>query len=433
MPRSTPSSPLSASERRIVLLVAAIQLINVLDFVIVMPLGPDFSTGLGIPTSNIGLISGSYTLAAAFAGVAGSLWLDRFRRRPALLWSLVGLVISTFAASLATGLTTLLAARVVAGLFGGPATALGIALVTDAVPVEKRGRALGIVMSAFSVASVLGVPLGLEISRLFGWRATFLCVAGLGAVVTATFAAMMPASAAVFEKQPVSVPASLPSAEDKQGESSPPARLLSGPALLALGYTFLLSAGVFAIVPSLAAYIQFNLGYPRESLGLLYMVGGVFSFVTLRFAGLAVDRWGIKGVLIAGTLIHSFALITGFLLSSWIAPAMLLIGSYMVSGGLRMVPIQTLATRVPLPHQRAQFLSAQSALRHGGSAVGALLSSAVLVASPDGQLQHMPLVAVCALAAAWLVVPLVFKAEAAIRLRDRLLLQEQPPVATSPR
>lgn len=424
MPQLNGSAPLDPTERRIVLLVAAIQLINVLDFVIVMPLGPDFSQGLGIPTSNIGLISGSYTFAAAIAGAAGSLWLDRVSRRKALLWSLVGLVLSTFAASLVTNLATLLGARLLAGIFGGPATALGIALVTDAVPVNKRGRALGTVMAAFSVASVLGIPLGLEISRLCGWRATFLCVAGLGAMVTTTFAWLMPASAPVFHKQPAPFSASQSSASSQPNPSQrqafrAPQRLLTGPALVALSYTFLMSAGVFAIVPSLAAYIQFNLGYPRESLGMLYMVGGIFSFATLRIAGLAVDHLGVKGVLVTGTVVHSLALGLGFLTSDWAAPAMLLISAYMISGGLRMVPIQTIATRVPLPHQRAQFLSAQSALRHAGSAVGAFLSSAVLVATPDGRLENMPLVALCALTAAWLIVPLVFWVETAVRKRER--------------
>lgn len=418
MSSSNSRTPLSPAERRIVLLVAAIQLINVLDFVIVMPLGPDFAIGLGIPTSNIGLISGSYTFAAAFAGLAGSVWLDRFPRRPALLVSLAGLVLSTFAASLATGLPTLLAARLAAGMFGGPATALGIALVTDAVPVAKRGRALGTVMAAFSVASVLGIPAGLEISRLFGWRSTFFCVAGLGAAVTAAFAWLMPSSDPVFRKQSDPPASSVSLGSTPQPTPDAPQRLLSGPALIALSYTFLMSAGVFAIVPSLAAYIQFNLGYPRESLGLLYMVGGVFSFASLRVAGLAVDRFGVKKVLVIGTLVHTGALGCGFVSSDWAAPAMALIASYMVSSGLRMVPIQTLATRVPLAHQRAQFLSAQSALRHGGSAFGAFVSSAVLVATPEGHLKNMPLVAICALAAAWMVVPLVFRAEAAVRRRE---------------
>jgi predicted MFS family arabinose efflux permease len=76
--------PPVASERLIVFLIGAIQFVNVLDFVMVMPLGPDFATALGISTSRIGIVGGSYTAAAAVAGIVGSLFLDKFDRRPAL-------------------------------------------------------------------------------------------------------------------------------------------------------------------------------------------------------------------------------------------------------------------------------------------------------------------------------------------------------------
>ncbi len=53
----------SVSERTLVLLVAAVQFINLLDFVMVMPMGPDFAHALGIPASNLGFIGGAYTAA----------------------------------------------------------------------------------------------------------------------------------------------------------------------------------------------------------------------------------------------------------------------------------------------------------------------------------------------------------------------------------
>src|SRR5699024_5894872 len=68
----------STSERAVVLLVAMVQFVNILDFMMVMPMGPDFAAALGIPLSRLGLIGGSYTFAAMVSGLAGSLFLDRF-------------------------------------------------------------------------------------------------------------------------------------------------------------------------------------------------------------------------------------------------------------------------------------------------------------------------------------------------------------------
>src|SRR5688500_17567078 len=112
------------SERKLVFLIGSIQFVNVLDFMMVMPLGPDFARDLGIPSSQLGLIGGSYTAAAAIVGIAGAFFLDRFDRRRALAVALAGLVLGTVAGGFATGLPSLLGARILAGAFGGPATAL---------------------------------------------------------------------------------------------------------------------------------------------------------------------------------------------------------------------------------------------------------------------------------------------------------------------
>ncbi len=59
------------SERLIILVISAAQFVNVLDFVIVMPLGPDFARDLGIGTSQLPLVGSAYTAAAAVAGLVG--------------------------------------------------------------------------------------------------------------------------------------------------------------------------------------------------------------------------------------------------------------------------------------------------------------------------------------------------------------------------
>ncbi|HVE83517.1 MAG TPA: MFS transporter, partial [Myxococcales bacterium] len=92
------------SEGLIIFLVGAIQLINILDFVIVMPMGPDLARGVGISTRYVGLIGGSYTLAAALSGLAGLFFLDRFDRRKAVAVAMFGLVVGTAAGGFAWGL-----------------------------------------------------------------------------------------------------------------------------------------------------------------------------------------------------------------------------------------------------------------------------------------------------------------------------------------
>ncbi|MGC3999448.1 MAG: MFS transporter [Anaeromyxobacter sp.] len=393
----------TVSERTLLFLVGAVQFINVLDFMMVMPLGPDFAQALGIPSSQLGLIGGAYTGAAAVAGMLGAAFLDRFDRRKALAVAMLGLVAGTAAGGLASGLGTMVLARIIAGAFGGPATALSISIVADAVPAERRGRALGAVMGAFSVASVLGVPLGLEAARLGSWRTPFFGVAALGVVLAGAAVRLMPP-----------MTAHLRSGAAPAGAG----RLLRRPiALFSLTATATSMLSGFALIPNFSAFVQFNLRFPRERLSLAYLIGGVVSFFMLRASGRLVDRLGAPAVATLGTV--AFLLVVTFGLAfppPWL-PVVLFFGAFMTANSLRNVSITTLSSRVPGPAERARFLSAQSAVQHLASALGATLSTRVLTVSPDGRLGGMPrLVAGAALVASALPL-LVLQVNARLRAR----------------
>jgi predicted MFS family arabinose efflux permease len=70
----------------------------------------------------------------------------------------------------------------------------------------------------------------------------------------------------------------------------------------------------YTMVPNLSAYVQFNRGYPRDQLGVLYMIGGGFGFGTARLAGWLADRCGAPPVTVAGTTLYAAVLIVGFIM-----------------------------------------------------------------------------------------------------------------------
>jgi predicted MFS family arabinose efflux permease len=377
-----------ASERRIIFLVGAIQFVNVLDFMMVMPLGPDFAVSLGISNAQLGLIGGSYTAAAAVTGLVGSFFLDRFDRRVALAVAMLGLALGTLAGAFATGLGTLVLARAVAGAFGGPATSLSLAIVSDVVPPERRGKAFGAVMGAFAVASVLGVPAGLELARQGGWRLPFFAVTGIGIVLTAAAARLLPPLRGHL----------VASAE------IPPLRALARPAVIeSYVMTAVIMAGGFALIPNLSAFLQFNLGYPRERLGLLYLVGGAVSFVNLRLVGALVDRYGATRIGTIGSLALMALCYGWFIAAPGTLPVMLAFVLFMVSMTFRNVPFTTVTSKVPGPAERARFMSIQSAVQHLAAAAGAFLSSRMLTELPDKRLAGMGRVAVFSIALTALV------------------------------
>ncbi|HYH18961.1 MAG TPA: MFS transporter [Azospirillum sp.] len=394
----------TSDERRIVLVIAAVQFINVLDFMMVMPLGPDFAAALGFAPSHIGYVGGSYTLAAAVAGLAGSAFLDRFDRRTALAVTLAGLVVATALGGLAVDLPTLLATRVLAGLFGGPAVALGIALVADCVAPERRGRAMGVVMGTFSLAAVLGLPVGLELARLGGWRLPFFAVAGLAAVVVAAAMAVLPPQRGHLTEGPG------PAVLARLGS------LLSRRAVwLAYATAGLLQMQAFVVIPNISAYVQHNLGYPRDGLGLLYMVGGALTFFGMRAAGRTVDRYGSAPVTLVNTLLMTGVLWAGFLdYRAWM-PILVIFPLFMLSNGARMVANSAVYSRVPHPQERAGFMALVSAVTHVAAAAGSFLSAQILETLPDGRLDNVAAMAWVAIALGLAVPPLMYGLERVLR------------------
>lgn len=377
----------SISEGRLLLLLGAVQFVNVLDFVMVMPLGPDFAMALGIPTHQLGLITGAYTAAAAAAGLAVSSLLDRFDRRSAMVCTLGGLAIGTALAGIATGLWTLVFARLVAGAFGGPATSVCLSILTDAVPVERRGRAMGKVMGAFSVASVVGVPIGLKLATIGAWNTPFFTVAVLGLVAALASATQLPKMTGHLG--------------GPAGRGAPRPLwtfLQEGSVLLSLSCSAVAMIGAFSIITNLSTFVQFNLGYPRQSLDLLYMVGGVVAFFSMRAAGYSVDRWGATYVVSVGTVallgIIGFAFLPP---TPWI-PVIGLFAGFMLANSTRLVGLSSLTTRVPSPRDRARFMSLQSAVQHISTSAGAAGSTWLLTEGPGGRLEGMPRLAMIALA-----------------------------------
>lgn len=399
--------PTAYNERLILFLVGAVQFVNILDFMMVMPLGPDFAASLQIPLSELGLVAGSYTAAAAVAGIAGSYFLDRFDRRLALATAMAGLVIGTMLGGFATGLPSMIAARVIAGAFGGPASSIAVAIVADVVPAERRGAAMGKVMGAFAVSSVVGVPLGLEIAHLGGWRMPFFSVAAMGLVVALAAAWSMPPIRAHLDAPRQKVETTLLS-------------LLRQPTvLLSLSCTASVTGAAFILFPSLTAWVQYNVGYPREHLGILYMVGGGCSFFSMRAIGRLTDRLGGVVVALVASVVFAANNLAAFFLPAPLLPMIAVYVVMMVSNSSRNVVLNTVTSRVPGPAERARFLSLQSAAQHTAAALAAMGSSALLTERPDHKLDGMVSIAGVSIGLTLLLPVLVTLVER--RLRDRAL------------
>ena len=174
------------------LTLAAVQFTHIVDFMIMMPLGPQLMRILEIGPRQFSLLVSAYTFAAAASGFVAAFWIDRFDHKRVLLALYGGFIVATALCGLAPNYPLLLAARIVAGTFGGVIGGLVLAIVADLVPFARRATATGIVATSFSLAAVAGVPAGLWIAAHSTWRTPFLVLAAASVVVAIAASRVLP-------------------------------------------------------------------------------------------------------------------------------------------------------------------------------------------------------------------------------------------------
>jgi predicted MFS family arabinose efflux permease len=421
-----------------------VQLVNILDFMMPSPLGPRFAADLGIETASLGVVVASYTLAAGVAGLLGAFFLDRYDRRPALALSLFGLAIGTGGAVFARDLPTLVLARVVAGAFGGPATALAMAIVADVVPTKRRGRALGTVMMAFSVASVLGVPMGLVLADWGSWHTPF--------VVTALLCALAAVGARLFLPPLRSHVTTTPTDHAWRDVVVSIRALVAEPAVrLSYGMALVSAFGAFMLIPNIASFVQNNFGYPESMLSLLYGAGGLASLLVLRPLGRLVDRVGSFPVSLGGTVGYAIVCAVFFVLLppwihalcavqdqvmgvpfswGWLVVALLFV-LFMLTSNARNVSFGTLSSRVPPPALRARYQSLSSMVQHVGLAAGGLTGPLLLTSEPDGSLVGVERIAILSIVVLLTIPWLLRLVEQRVDARDGVTRGLAAPVRAS--
>jgi predicted MFS family arabinose efflux permease len=236
---------------------------------------PVISTDLQITVAATGQLVTTYALAYALGSPILAVAFNNFDRRDVLTLALSGFIAANLLAVASTSFPLLLASRVLMAMGAALCmpTALGVA-VAVASP-ERRGRAVALVTSGITVATVIGVPLGTMVGNQFGWRATFVMVAALGAV----------ALAGVL----YGVPRGLPNSTATLGERLAVARHPG--VLYALATTVLWAIGGFTVFTYLAIPLQ-GLGFNAADISLALLIFGSAAAIGNMLGGTLADRFG---------------------------------------------------------------------------------------------------------------------------------------------
>ncbi|WP_379864997.1 MFS transporter [Marinobacter sp. M5B] len=250
--------------------------IGTTEFVIV-GLVPTIAQDLGVTLPSAGLLVSLYALGVAIGAPVLTALTGRWNRKLVLL-SLMGLfIIGNILAWMAPNYSSLITARILTGLAHGVFFSIGSTIATSLVPKEKEASAIAIMFTGLTVALVTGVPLGTFIGQTFGWRATFLTVAVLGAIALIGSAFLVPRNL----KQ--SKPATL----RQQLEVITHPRLLLVYAMTAVGY-----GGTFTAFTYLTPILEDVTGFASGMVSLLLLVYGVSVAAGNIWGGKLADRFG---------------------------------------------------------------------------------------------------------------------------------------------
>jgi MFS transporter, DHA1 family, inner membrane transport protein len=361
-------------ELMLLLILGSVQFTNIVDFMVVMPLGPQLMEKMAINPAQFSWIVASYTVAAGLAGLLGSAIMDRFGRKSAYLTLYGGFLVGTLLCGLSSTYLALLLARLLTGSFGGILAGLSLAIVADVFPEERRGRATGLLMSAFAVAAVVGVPVGIALGNRFGWQIPFLILAALGFPVFLFALRTLPPLREHLRHAHHVHPAAQILETFRQSNH-----------LRSFALTVVVMLGSFSVIPFISVYLVGNVGVTPDQLPLVFVTGGLLTLVGAPLIGRLADHFGKLPIyrvvaLVAAALI---AVITN-LKPVPLAVAVGLVGTFMLSNAGRMTAALAMITGSVDRRRRGGFMSANSAVQHLSSGLGAYIGGQIITRTTEG-------------------------------------------------
>jgi MFS transporter, DHA1 family, inner membrane transport protein len=366
------------SERSLLLLLAAVQFTHIVDFMILMPLGPQLMRELHIGPGTLSALVAAYTVSSGIVGLLAAPFVDRFDRRKLLLFAYGGFILGTLSCGLSFNATTLLVARCISGTFGGLSIAMIMSIIGDVVPPERRAAGMGIVMTAFSAASALGVPFGLQLAQWFRWEAPFLMLAGLATINWVIAFFFLPSVRGHLENR---------------GDNDPThafAELLrDANAWRALLFMSAAVIGHFAIIPLLSTFLVGNVNLPERYLFLVYMTGGVMTVFTAPVVGKLADSLGRRRVF-AGMVMVACVVTVWSSQSGPLPPWVVMVQAAMffVFASGRFIPGQAIMTLAVPASRRGAFMSLNGCARDLAMGLASSIGGWLVVKEPSGRLDN---------------------------------------------
>jgi MFS transporter, DHA1 family, inner membrane transport protein len=367
-------------QKFILFLLACVQFTNIMDFMIMMPMGPILIRAFKTTPQGFSFLVSVYSISAGISGFIAAFFVDKFDRKKVLIAAYVGFLVGTFLCTIAPTYGLLMTARIVAGIFGGVLGSQVLSIVGDTIGYEHRAEAMAFIMAAFSTASVVGVPVGMWLASEISWHIPFIFVVAIGLInLVLIYRYLPPVTGHIHTSKEKPNPFDVLTNIIKDSNQ-----------LRALALSGIVIFGHFCTIPSLSPYLTKNVGMNEKNISLIYLIGGAITIFSSRIVGKLADRTGKYKIFAVFALLF---LIPVFLMTNiptgtplW---QILTISSlFFLFANSRTIPMQALVSGVVSNEQRGGFTSINSSVIQLSSGAGSFVAGLMVEQTKSGQLLH---------------------------------------------
>lgn len=325
---------------------------------------PLIANDLHISVSSAGLTVTIYALGVMFGAPILTSLTSAISRKTLLLAIMLVFIAGNTLASLSTGITVLLIARVISALAHGLFMSIGSTIAADLVPEGRRASAIATMFSGLTVATVTGVPIGTFVGQNLGWRAAFILIAAVGILALIANLLLVPPTLQRGTR----------TAFRDQVRLVTRGRLMLAFIITAVGY-----GGTFVVFTYLSPLLHDISGYSDQTIAFILLLYGVAIAIGNMIGGKAANRKPLKSLLvmfIVQTIILGILYFTVPL--KWAALVTIMgmgLLAFMNVPGLQVVVV-TLAEKFA-PQAKDVASAFNIAAFNGGIAIGAYLGGVV--------------------------------------------------------
>ena len=398
---------------RLIAVLFGLLFVAVADNQMISPLLPDLMSAFDADAGQAGLLVSVYAIAAAVVSFAIGPLSDRTGRRRMLVSALIVFAAATLLCGLAWDYASMVAFRAVTGAAAGTLSLNITACIGDHFPYRRRGAAMGLVMSGYFAAMILGVPAGAYIAEAWTWRWAFGAFAAAGLLLWVPALAIIPHraqksgvdGAAVADGVDGVSTSSVGGAAVADGVGGTSAvdgtssviraghdvsftgmlkgygRFLvrTGP-LAVIAASFLVSASTVGFITYVGAWLRDAYGLTTDLIGMVFLFSGLGALLGSPLAGHLSDRVGKRGIVVGSGLVMA-ALLAGI---PWIDDLLPVVFAGFIltgiAGAFRHAPLQALVTAMAADEERGALIALKNTFAEVGIAAGTGLCGVIYVA-----------------------------------------------------